>query len=71
LHRNWILKHITEEKIEGRLLVTSRQRRRISSYWMSLQKLECTGKRKHYIELCGELALEEAMDLMSSRPQNE
>jgi hypothetical protein len=32
---------------------------------MALRKTECTGngKRKHYIALCGEMALEEAMDL--------
>jgi len=37
----------------------------VSSYWMTLRKKKDTGnwKRKHYIALCGELALEETMDM--------
>jgi len=35
-----------------------------SSYSVTLRKIEVTGnwKRNHYITLCGELALEEAID---------
>jgi hypothetical protein len=37
----------------------------ISNYWVILKKCVDTknGKRKHYIILCGELTLEEGMDL--------
>jgi hypothetical protein len=37
----------------------------VSSYWMNLRKKENTGnwKKKHQIALCGELALEEIVDL--------
>jgi hypothetical protein len=40
---------------------------------MTLRKREHTGtrKRKHYITLCGELALEEAMILLKDRLHND
>jgi hypothetical protein len=40
---------------------------------MPLRKIKCTGigKRKHYIALCGEFALDEAMDLSQDRVGNE
>ena len=45
----------------------------VSSYWVTLRKWEYTAdvKRKYYITLCGELALEEAMDLLSVCRMNE
>jgi len=55
-----------EERIEGRLEVTIRRgRRRRKLPWMTIRKRENTGnwKRKHQFALCGELALEETMDL--------
>jgi len=55
-----------EERIEGRLEVTIRRgRRRRKLPWMTLRKRENAGnwKRKHQFALCGELALEETMDL--------
>jgi hypothetical protein len=38
---------------------------RTSNYWMTLAKREdaVNGKRKHQIALCGELDLEESVDL--------
>jgi len=41
----------------------------LSSYWMTLRKREDIGilNRKHYIALCGELALEETLDLLQAR----
>jgi hypothetical protein len=38
----------------------------VSMYWMNLRIWEVAGnwKRKHRIVLCGEFALEEAMDLL-------
>jgi hypothetical protein len=41
----------------------------LSSYWMTFRKTEDIGtlKRKHYIALCGELALEETLDLLQAR----
>jgi hypothetical protein len=45
----------------------------VSSNLMTLMKRENIGiwKRKHYIALCGELVLEEAMDLSQFRLYNE
>ena len=41
----------------------------VSSYWITLRKLEdiVNWKRKHYIALPGELALEEAVDLSQDK----
>jgi len=41
----------------------------LSSYWMTLRKRKCCGtlKRKHYTALCGELALEETLELLQTR----
>jgi hypothetical protein len=41
----------------------------LSSYWMTLRKREDSRilKRKHYIALCGELALERTLDLLQAR----
>jgi hypothetical protein len=43
-------------------------REEVSSYWMILRKRVDTAnlKRKHYIALCGEFTLEEAMELSQS-----
>jgi len=50
--------------MEGRIEVTEDEKD-VSIYWMILGKGEDTGnlKRKHYIALCAELALGEAMDV--------
>jgi hypothetical protein len=44
--------------------VTGRQEKDVSSYWMTLRKRQDTGnlKRKHYIALSVERALEDAME---------
>ena len=42
LCRNWLLKHVTEGKLEGKLVVTGRRGRGLSSYWMTLKKREDT-----------------------------
>jgi hypothetical protein len=39
---NWIVRHITEAKIEERLAVTGQRGRGLSSYWMTLRKGEDT-----------------------------
>jgi hypothetical protein len=41
------------------------EKKGLRSYWMTLRRREVTGylKRKHYIALCGELDLEEAVEL--------
>ena len=64
LHRNCLLEDIIEGKVEGCIEVMGRQGR--SSYWMAVRRGEDTVnyKRKHFITLCGELSLEEAMDLL-------
>ena len=41
------------------------EKEEVSRWWMTLRKREVTGnlKKKHQIALCGELFLEEAVDL--------
>jgi hypothetical protein len=60
-----LLKHVTEEKIEGKFDVTGRRGRRRKLLLDDLRKREDTGnrKRKQSIELCRGLALEKATDL--------
>jgi hypothetical protein len=43
LHRNCLLKHIIEGKIEGRIEVMEDQEEGVRSYWMTLRKREDTG----------------------------
>jgi hypothetical protein len=64
LRRNCLLQRVTERKIQGRTEVTGRQGRRRRKLLMTLRKGEDTliWKRKLWIALCGELALEEALD---------
>jgi alpha-D-ribose 1-methylphosphonate 5-triphosphate diphosphatase PhnM len=65
LHINCLLEHVIEGQIKGKIKVTGRRGRR------STQLLDChkekrdsgNWKRKHYIALRGELAVEEALDL--------
>jgi hypothetical protein len=65
LRRNCLLKHIIEEKIEGEIEVTEREGRRHKQLLDDLK--ETTGyyklKEEAKLALCGELALEEAVDL--------
>jgi hypothetical protein len=58
--RNWLLKHVTEGKIEGKIEGTERQGRRRKQLLVDLKEK----RRKYYITLCGVVALEEAMDLL-------
>jgi DNA phosphorothioation-dependent restriction protein DptG len=62
LPRSCLLNHVIEDEEEN-----------TSSYWMILRKREdaVNLKTKHYIALCGELALEETMDLSYDRLQDE
>jgi hypothetical protein len=64
LRRNCLLKHNIEGKIAG-IVVTERGGRRGKQLLDDLQEREDTRnrKRKKYIALCVELALEEAVDL--------
>ena len=59
-----LLKHVIEGKMEGRIEVKDYEED-ITSFWMALRKGEDTGnrKRKYQKVLCGELALEEVVDL--------
>jgi hypothetical protein len=43
LRRNCLLKHVIEEKLEGRMEMTGRREEDVSSYWMTLRKSEDTG----------------------------
>jgi len=63
--RNCLPKHLTEWKIQGRIKVMGRWGRRYKQLLITWRKKKDTGnwKRKHYITLCSELTLEEAMDL--------
>ena len=42
LHRNCLLKHVIEGKIEGRIGVTEDDEEDVSSYWKALRKREGT-----------------------------
>jgi hypothetical protein len=57
LRRNCLLKHVAE----GRIEVTGRRGRRRKQVLDDLKEKRKTGslKRKHWIALCGEFALEE------------
>jgi hypothetical protein len=65
-HRNCLIKHVIEEKIEGTIEMTGRQGRRRKQL---LDELKEKGGYYEYKEeavdrsVCGELALEEAMGL--------
>jgi hypothetical protein len=69
LRRNCLLKHVVEGQIEGKMYVTGRRGRNVKSSWMTLRKVKCIGKskRKNYVTLYGEHALESAVDFLKSR----
>jgi hypothetical protein len=62
---NSLLKHFSEGNIAGRIEVAGKRGRRLSSYCMTLTKRQDTAnlKRTYQIELCGDSAFEENMDL--------
>jgi len=62
---NCFLKHVIERKIDGKIKVTGRRRKRCKQLLEDLKEKRRYWKlkSKHYIALCGELASEEAMDL--------
>jgi hypothetical protein len=65
LRRNCLLQQVIEGKIKGGIEVTGRRGRRRTKLLDDLKEREDTliGRRKLWIALCGELALEEALDL--------
>ena len=65
LGRNCLLQRVTEGKIQGGIEVTGRQgrRRRRLLDDLKVKRGYPHLKRKLWIALCGELALEEALDL--------
>ena len=66
------LSHVGVDTAFSKLLLKERwkgqgsEEKDVSSYWITLRKRENTvnWKRKHYIALCGELVLEEFVDLL-------
>jgi hypothetical protein len=62
LRRNCLLQRVTEGKIQGGIEVTGRRRRKLLDD-LKEKKDTLIWKRKLWIALCGELALEEALDL--------
>jgi hypothetical protein len=64
LRRSCPPKHVIEGNIEVR--VGEDEEEDLSSYWEYLKERQGTEdiKRKQYMALCGELSLEEAMDLV-------
>ena len=60
MRRNCLLQRVTEGKIQGRIEVTGRQGRRRRKL---LDDLKERRKRKLWIAVCGELVLEDALDL--------
>jgi len=71
LRNNSLLKHVIEGKKEGKIEVTGRRRRRRQQLLNGLKEKRGDRKLKeeHQITLCGELALEDAMNLSSDRPR--
>jgi hypothetical protein len=65
LRINCLLQRVTEGKIKGGQKWQEKKKGDVGSYWMTLGKGEDTviWRRKLWIALCGELALEEALDL--------
>lgn len=65
LRRKCLLKHVIGEKKEGRVIVTERRGRRSKQLVDDPKETRDTEKRngQHWIALCGERALEKAMDL--------
>jgi hypothetical protein len=65
LRRNCLLQRVTEGKIKGGKNWQKDKEEDVGSYWITLRKGEDTliWRRKLWIALCGELALEEALDL--------
>jgi hypothetical protein len=63
LRRNCLLKHVIEGKIEGRMKVKERLGRRRQQLLDGLKEKRGYWQLKEYIAPCGELVLEEAMDL--------
>jgi hypothetical protein len=63
--RNCLLKYVIEGNIGGMKEVTGIRGRRRKQVLDALKEEEGTGnrKKKHSIALCGELALQNAMDL--------
>jgi hypothetical protein len=71
LRRNCLLKHVIEGKIEKMIETREDEEEDISSYWMTLRKLENSEiERGSTTSHSEELALEEATDL-SLRPSME
>ena len=72
MHRKSLLKHVVEGKVEGALEVTGRRRRRRKQllYGIKEKRGYCKLKEEALAAVCGELALEEAMDLSYDRQQN-
>jgi hypothetical protein len=65
LRRTCLLQRITDRKTQGGIEVTGRRGKNVGSYWTSLRKVEniLILRRKLWIALCAEIALEEALDL--------
>jgi hypothetical protein len=65
LRSNCLVQRVTEGKIQGGIKVTERQGRRRRKLLDDLKERRGSliSKRKLWIALCGELALEEALDL--------
>ena len=65
LRRNCLLQQIIEGMIKGGWKWQEDEEEDVESYWVNLRKGEDTliRRRKLYIVPCGELALEEALDL--------
>ena len=65
MRRNCILKHVNEEKMEGKIEVTERRRSGSRKLLNDLKKKRGYWKlnKRHWNSVCGEFALEEPMDL--------
>jgi len=50
MRRNCLLKHVIQGKVEGRIKMTRKKEEDISSYWMTLRKIERGSTRSHLLE---------------------
>ena len=73
LHRNCLLKHAVEGKLDGKIGVTGRRGRRSKQLPYDLRKAKEYWKLQDAprLSLCKEMTLEQALDLSSDRLWNE
>ena len=67
MHTNYSLKHIFEENIEARIIVTGRRGKKRKQLSDELKEIRILEIRKYFVALCGGSTLEEAMNKSQDR----